>query len=512
MLGFRWIRTGVVIVLSCACGIAFAGTEGGSKGETKGEPPECTLTDIDLLTPADQSKWYLSEGAVGLDASLLAVVDCAEDVYSVAFFVKPGDGPQIPVGAVDTEMPYEARLQSFFAPPVGQELVWTAEARRVTAPNVLLRTQTTVSLVATAPSDADADGLPDDAFSVLANSDDRWMSNLSMSGEDEQVVTWMRALRGNDASELPDSITAELTSPERAGQKLTLVFDRALLEGSQRAILVARFASTLAALVGSDEAAQFSREPGGDLDGEAQYVAVSVLVSSNSGETFDDISATRLGSRPIRYTLSGLELESGLTYTLARHPADFAETDEKLKLLASSGAWQSISTQQVDVAAGVITGSLTATGVYAPYFIVSDDETCPFGFCASSSLIVQLLAAAALFVLQLVPGDVGGGESPCFIATAAYGTPWAADLDVLRHVRDEWLLSNALGTAFTDSYYRVSPAIADMVAARPVVAAGVRVLLMPVVFIAEHDWGVMVLILSGGVVLIGRRRLRARVW
>ncbi len=59
------------------------------------------------------------------------------------------------------------------------------------------------------------------------------------------------------------------------------------------------------------------------------------------------------------------------------------------------------------------------------------------------------------------------GSSSCFIATAAYGTPLAAELDTLRGIRDAKLLTNPLGAAFTDAYYRLSPPAADFIATRP---------------------------------------------
>jgi hypothetical protein len=100
------------------------------------------------------------------------------------------------------------------------------------------------------------------------------------------------------------------------------------------------------------------------------------------------------------------------------------------------------------------------------------------GFCLSGSIIIELLTILALAILNLVPGGVGGGESPCFIATAAYGTPLAADIDLLRAVRDEWLLSNPVGTAFTDAYYRTSPPLADFVAQHGWAAIPIRTAIM----------------------------------
>jgi len=49
----------------------------------------------------------------------------------------------------------------------------------------------------------------------------------------------------------------------------------------------------------------------------------------------------------------------------------------------------------------------------------------------------------------------------CFIATAAFGTPHAKEIDELRAFRDHILLSNTLGELFVDAYYRFSPPIAE---------------------------------------------------
>lgn len=78
----------------------------------------------------------------------------------------------------------------------------------------------------------------------------------------------------------------------------------------------------------------------------------------------------------------------------------------------------------------------------------------------------------------------GGGQTlpvslpvPCFIATAAYGTSHAEELESIRIFRDEWLFQSAVGRTLVDGYYTISPPVADTVARSPFLAAIVRVML-----------------------------------
>jgi len=54
----------------------------------------------------------------------------------------------------------------------------------------------------------------------------------------------------------------------------------------------------------------------------------------------------------------------------------------------------------------------------------------------------------------------GGGLIECFIATAAYGSPEAEQIDVLRDFRDEVLAKSEAGRDYIGFYYAVSPSIA----------------------------------------------------
>ena len=73
------------------------------------------------------------------------------------------------------------------------------------------------------------------------------------------------------------------------------------------------------------------------------------------------------------------------------------------------------------------------------------------------------------------------GHAMCFIATAAYGTPMAEEIQILREFRDEYLLTNPLGQGLVDLYYKVSPPIADFITEHPSLKPIVRAGLLPAV-------------------------------
>jgi hypothetical protein len=79
----------------------------------------------------------------------------------------------------------------------------------------------------------------------------------------------------------------------------------------------------------------------------------------------------------------------------------------------------------------------------------------------------------------------------CFIATAAYGTPMAEEIQILRQFRDEYLLTNPLGQGLVDIYYRISPPIADFITDHPSLKPIVRAGLMPAVDMCSMVLGIV---------------------
>ena len=83
----------------------------------------------------------------------------------------------------------------------------------------------------------------------------------------------------------------------------------------------------------------------------------------------------------------------------------------------------------------------------------------------------------------------GGFPFPfdCFIATAAYGTDTAEEIDTLREFRDVVLLPSSLGAEFVSLYYEISPPIAEVISQHDFLRTAVKVgFVDPVVAIL--DW------------------------
>jgi M6 family metalloprotease-like protein len=75
---------------------------------------------------------------------------------------------------------------------------------------------------------------------------------------------------------------------------------------------------------------------------------------------------------------------------------------------------------------------------------------------------------------------VGG----CFIATAAYGSAMAPEVEALRRFRDGVLMTNPVGRSLVAFYYKASPPMAAYIASRPGLRAATRVLLAPAALLA----------------------------
>jgi len=87
--------------------------------------------------------------------------------------------------------------------------------------------------------------------------------------------------------------------------------------------------------------------------------------------------------------------------------------------------------------------------------------------------------------------EVHGFNDKCFIATAAYGTPFAEEIDVLRFWRDNSLENNILGISFIKFYYWFSPVIAKIIVTNNCLKKATRMCLNPIVKILKVKYNYM---------------------
>lgn len=91
----------------------------------------------------------------------------------------------------------------------------------------------------------------------------------------------------------------------------------------------------------------------------------------------------------------------------------------------------------------------------------------------------------ATLTFETAPRGVGEVDA-CFVATAAYGSVLAADVDMLRRFRDAMLRKTAFGELAVETYYTFSPALAGLVGESDLLRATARSYLEPVVERVKH--------------------------
>jgi len=154
------------------------------------------------------------------------------------------------------------------------------------------------------------------------------------------------------------------------------------------------------------------------------------------------------------YTSNGADL-SGFRIYRSSNPSD-------------DSSWQAIDTVEADV--NLFQDSPPA-GIYS-YKVAAYND---YGEkCSDASTPVEVVSV-----------ESEGGSSSCFIATAAFGTPMAKEVVVLKKFRDKYLMKNRIGKGFVRWYYKHSPKYAEYIRHRKWAKAIVRGLLRPVVYLVS---------------------------
>ncbi|MEZ4380639.1 MAG: CFI-box-CTERM domain-containing protein [Nannocystaceae bacterium] len=98
--------------------------------------------------------------------------------------------------------------------------------------------------------------------------------------------------------------------------------------------------------------------------------------------------------------------------------------------------------------------------------------------CANKSPLVAASITTETQQFQQVEGF-------CFLATAAYGAPWIAEVGALRYFRDAFLKISPTGRDLVRFYYTYSPPLARVIQREPVMRGMVRAVVQPIADVAR---------------------------
>ncbi len=105
-------------------------------------------------------------------------------------------------------------------------------------------------------------------------------------------------------------------------------------------------------------------------------------------------------------------------------------------------------------------------------------------------------------------GPASSSGNQCFIATAAFGSPMAPEVALLRSFRDDWLLTNSPGRVVVKFYYWISPPIAVYISRDENRKQITRIALTPLIYGVKHFTAAIALISLPLILWILRRSHR----
>ena len=206
-----------------------------------------------------------------------------------------------------------------------------------------------------------------------------------------------------------------------------------------------------------------------------------IFATCNSQERYDgDVRLTNHGPDPARNVVVTISQDPVVGPNLRFDDADCnnapaancnlteVAAGETVVIDVTSDLYQSYSvfTQSLSMSA------MTSDTDYDPSNSSPDDLFSAGGFSSCEQ------------VGPFIPDPFGGDG--CFIATAAYGSPYDSHLDSLRDFRDRILMRTRPGRALVQLYYQHSPPLAKFISDRNWLRVIARGVLAPIVFTIEH--------------------------
>ncbi len=205
-------------------------------------------------------------------------------------------------------------------------------------------------------------------------------------------------------------------------------------------------------------------------DGGDMYrvrVRTSVEIDSTAPDAIRDPQVTVLGPRSATLAFNAPG-DDGVTGTVTGYDIR-VRTDKPIT--ADNFADSTQVTTSMQLAAGGTLQNVELSGLLpeTDYYVGIQ----PYDNCGNrGSLVTTELTTAAREVAEV---------DWCFVATAAYGSAMAQDVQVLRRFRDTLLESTVIGELAVETYYTFGPAVAGVVGESEMLRATARSILAPII-------------------------------
>ena len=182
--------------------------------------------------------------------------------------------------------------------------------------------------------------------------------------------------------------------------------------------------------------------------------------------SYDDIKTDQL-------TKLGIEFINPMTQKTQVH------IDYRI-IISESGKTLFETPNLIHTSEGIINGFKYEFPQDGLYNIQIDAEGILFTPIPKESAIFDILVGEAIAQPSTPSEEEGGG---CLIATAAYGSELAPQVQMLREIRDNQLMNTESGSAFmttfNEAYYSFSPIIADYERENPLFKEAVKLTITP---------------------------------
>lgn len=245
-----------------------------------------------------------------------------------------------------------------------------------------------------------------------------------------------------------------------------------------------------------------------------QPQAITIAVDPLGNATFEDMLEEHAATIEEAVASGQLEIESRSMITVGGVVAQQTDARSDLEFVDQQ---VSIRFREVVVAGTDDFYTITYSSI-AEQFADSEDDFAGVISSFAAAGVGRPPAAAALAADADADaagaGAAAAGGGGCLIATAAYGTELAPQVQLLREARDGALAQTAAGSAFLGAfnaaYYAFSPAAADAVRDHPAAADAVRAAAAPLLSIlsvvslsdGQSEWQVVALaLLAAGLAL-----------